>query len=599
MLSYIFAIKGLVIYLASLVNNIFQTNGYVKQMILYSLSGTILSPIIGSIINFIVYLFTLTFISKITISSKQQQKTFNYVQYYIQSKYNNNEIYVGLIGVKDKYNDITNNNLKKINKTFTLGLNWHIMFENYTPILVHIGQTTITEHNSSRTEYTINLYCIYPFYKLFDRHDIWKKFIAKSRNEHKKQINTCLKQIKLSNYRAHYNSFTYIKKEQVLNKTNLVYTKEMLSLDDKIKNFMNNKKESIYKVCIYGPPGTGKSNMAYKIALTYNLPIYNIEFGKPIENIIDVFSDVTKGIVVMDEIDQFIGDNNIKIGGNDNESINGKINMATFHNMLDNMINKKKLIIYFTTNNIKILGSMDNGSIIRPERISTIIKFGYINHNFVNTMLNNIFKTDTNYINEYNIKTIKMTPAKIINIVKNCNHNKELVIDNINKLINKFSTKHIVCKTDIEQYINVLFDKYNVNITEKYRKYIINILYVNNIETFDEMIEVLQYKNYSGVILKYPNASITDTLKIKNMIDILKYYDIHDIIKKIINVGDQNGLVFGKNFYTDMGKLFNKSGVICIDDFKKLAGDKENDMDVGTVNKLKLTELCEKYIDLL
>lgn len=579
-MSYMFIIIPFLLYVVFtffLPYSLPINNDFNKSIIVYTFVSGLCMPLIQLIIKIIMEVLMTCLISSITIRNDNDQfHIFKIIKFYMDTKYNNSsDIYSGSILCTDNTEDCYSSIVKNKSMIYSLGWGWHIIMFNNIPIFVHMDY--IKYENRFNITKIINMYCIYPYFKFFDRHDIWKQLISSAKKILKNSKNDFLTKTDLvmDGYELH----SYINKKELKNTTNFIFTNEMNILNDTVTQFINSNN-TVLKVCIYGPPGTGKSNMAYKLASDNNLPLYNIHNTSNPTDIILKFNTITKGIIIIDEIDKFINDKKTELD-NDN-------NLPIIHGLLDNLQNKKKLIIYFTTNNINVLRNINNGSIIRPERIHLLLKFGYVDNLFVNTMLNTIFATNQQFIDPFNVKSVKITPAKIINIVKNNNYNKILTVTEINNIINKSCTKINISKHDINKFILTILNDYDISIHNKYISYITNILYTNNAKNIEDCISILCEKSYKELVTKYHKFNIIDKLAIKNLISKLPFYKYHNLIMYVINQGKQHNIIYSDDFYIHLGDFIIKYGINSINDLEWCLLNKlsQSNIPICDVNKI-------------
>jgi hypothetical protein len=538
-------------------------NDELTRILLFSFSSTLIIPIIKVLNEYLTYILNATLISSITISNMdRQQKIYDIVKFYIDGKYCNNELYTSQIQYQSHNLNYLTSVLYKNSNTanFTLEKGYHLLIEDGTPIVIYINNTKIINSYDSY-EKSITFYSIYPFHNLSNRHFIWKQIISNAKSYYNFQKN---KHININNViDRSYIISDYHTKNAILKKIDFTITSEMYKLCNHVKDFMEHKTKTCYKICVHGPPGTGKSKIIYKIALDYNLKIYHINNTMLQTDIMRYFHSIKKGIIVIDEIEMFIKEAASFIH---KENVQYPFDIPSLHSLLDEISYKKKLVIYFTTNNINILKNINNGSIIRPERIDLLCKFGYIGNTIVNNIINKQLDINAE-IPEYNKKIVKFTPAKIINLIKLYNYDKDLIINKINELIIKSTKNKKNNKNTIKENISLLLEKYNINISQKYISYIVNILYLNNTDNINDCVNILKNDKYNKNIKEYDKCTIFEKIVVQNFLNKLNYYHINDIINDIINVAKSKNIFFSDNFYCDLGDYIINAGVVDLKDF--------------------------------
>ena len=210
------------------------------------------------------------------------------------------------------------------------------------------------------------------------------------------------------------------------------------------KKYKNNGFEYCRKICAYGPPGTGKSKLICRIAGEYSLPLYYLNCHTLSDHLSDLFDNVQCGIIVIEEMDQCISyseDKESKEFLNNDNTVDKKNieyknkncpSITELHAILDQILGSK-VIVYMTTNNYDILEKINHGSIIRPGRVDQTIYIGTITKKYINILLQKYFKSDTKYFgkdSELPAET-NLTPADIINIIKESNDNIDIIKNSI------------------------------------------------------------------------------------------------------------------------------------------------------------------------
>ena len=319
-----------------------------------------------------------------------------------------------------------------------------------------------------------------------------------------------------------------------LNDGLFVLTDEMKEIVKDIQYFLSPKAQKTFKekgfsyckrLCIYGPPGTGKSNFGIRIAGEFDLPIYNITCqGIKDEDLDHLFDEVQRGIIIIEELDKCI-DELVKYSKSQNSSIKSDPfaqknptgtypRLISWHRVLDKIIGNQ-VIVYATTNNIELLEKLNHGSLIRSERMDKIVKFDYICHNIIEEMVNKFYKKKI----KLSITNKNITPADIINILKDHNTN----INNINDLIQQISNRKNGKKTDpsiedLSKFISNMIIKTNETISQDFVMNLSNLLNKNGINNIKDAEILLKNEDAINKVLENDNLSLLDVIKFKSIL---------------------------------------------------------------------------------
>jgi len=310
---------------------------------------------------------------------------------------------------------------------------WCVLWNDGKPIFLRINQThsfTSTHGSFVPESVTIEMYIIFSI--LYGK-NFFGKFIDKTMEFYRKKIYQ--QQRIYKSYRGRWSSLK-LKIPQKFNDGTYILTPQMNKVVEGIRKFLLPETRDKYKhkgfgycrkICAYGPPGSGKSELILRIAGEYNMPVYYLAcdgVGMKLSYILD---NTKHGIVIIEEIDKCIcyqttnkhNDKPIQNNTIPQKEIhnNGYPTLVQWHNALDKIMGTK-VIIYMTTNNIDTLEKINHGSIIRPGRVDQKIEIGYVNKQFIEDILYKYFGVTDIYAEDELNGDIFLTPADIINIIK-------------------------------------------------------------------------------------------------------------------------------------------------------------------------------------
>ena len=441
--------------------------------ILFSQMYYIILPIITSMIGFIC---NSTFITWFHISINDADRygfLSEWTMHYFSKLYNDNKMY-GLSSIMDIamstkkiwYDKNSTDSLPQIRYIpTTYNLFW---FKNRL-ILVNIHSI----HN-------IHMYTLCVPWRRFY---IWKELFDDVRKLYKTDVES-----KQKIYKIDYNSYD----RQGFTQPNLVdkvlitdgkytLTKEMNQVVEHVKDFLSestkkycndNKLTYCNRIYLHGPPGTGKSQLPIRIAGEFNLPLYQLNCnGISDADLEYIFDKISNGVVVIDEIDNYIQEiieqkrmmqTQIKNDNNDNNQNNNKSNnqrtlptLSGWHKVLDNL-SGNQIIIFFTTNNNNLIQKLNHGSFVRAERIDLIQEIGWINSIFIKDILCKYYEICVENIKLIiDFDEIALGPADIISCIKLAHGdlNKALQLINIRITGKNNSVKKIKdAKNRIEKF---------------------------------------------------------------------------------------------------------------------------------------------------
>jgi len=509
---------------------------------LFSMITVLINQTYSYIMGGLSFLFSNVFVSTLNIDSanKESIDIVEWIEYYMSNKLNNNEMYStnrriegASSNKKIWYDEEKSDGL--IQTKLIVGDSYSLMWEKdyMLPILIERhSDTTVTDWRGSIA--SIKYINMYDFFPMFGKKRSWDQVIEKTRNKYKNDFEFCQKVYESMSY---YWNLKILKNKYNLKSGIYAVTPQMNKIIEHIKYFLSPEckkhyKEkgfnNAYRMCIHGPPGTGKSNIITRIAGEFNLPLYYLSLPLDDDDLKQMINQVQRGIIVVEEIDNFIAEindvsqkvNKDIIKNDNNEKTNKCPSLSTWHYILDSLTGSQ-VIIYMTTNNYDLLKNLNQGSFLRPERIDfTICLDEYISTDFINEIINKYFDTQENYINITN-KLIKITPAEIVNIIKESHEDKNLII---NTLINRVETSiddtnDNYPHNEIFNFVQDLIKLNNLKMSDNFTNKLIESLKKNNISTIEDIIVLLKNKEHVKKMLNCDKFNIIDEINFNTIID--------------------------------------------------------------------------------
>ena len=284
----------------------------------------------------------------------------------------------------------------------------------------------------------------------WNRSTIWIQLMRHVKEKYKEQLSN--RQMVYKNIRDQFVPTPNFVNVKTTEDKNYQLSDDMYTVINDISHFMKleTKREYDqssmsynYKALIYGIPGTGKTELAYRIAGDYSLPLYSIDC----ENVSDgglqnMFDSVQRGVILIDEIDKCIHD----LLDKEERKQKTLPSLKAWHKVLDSLTDSE-IIVIMTTNNIEMLRNLNHGSFIRSMRVNRVIEFRPSTFEFILEFLMTHFSVDDIpilksdiYLDSTNRSFI--VPADIINAIRTTRNDLEMTVRNIVSL-SKSRTRHL------------------------------------------------------------------------------------------------------------------------------------------------------------
>lgn len=173
-----------------------------------------------------------------------------------------------------------------------------------------------------------------------------------------------------------------------------------------------------------GHPGTGKTSVIKAIANKYGVPVFSLDMalikhGSTLSQLMNDATNISRGmphIIAFEDIDRC---NVFKKKGqyfnNYDSPSDNDINIGTFLNILDGVMEPFGRIVIMTVNDISPLTNVDSNALIRPGRIDVVVDFEFCNHSQVQKFFHHFYDQEVPFTVPADIVIPqKLTPATVI-----------------------------------------------------------------------------------------------------------------------------------------------------------------------------------------
>lgn len=232
----------------------------------------------------------------------------------------------------------------------------------------------------------------------------------------------------VSLYTYKLNHENWIKVEELKSKTyDKIYNDEKIELYDDLNYFFNNKtfyeeRGIPYKrgYMLYGAPGNGKTSTILALAKKLKRNVYNLNISSFMadDQLITAFRKLpSNSFLLIEDVD----------ASTEGRDIANKLSFNTFLNILDGVLSKENICVFFTTNHIEKLDE----AFLRCGRIDKKIKFEHPTYENVVGLLKLFYSTEEipefNYERKFSasdLQEIFISTEKLENAINKIKHGK-------------------------------------------------------------------------------------------------------------------------------------------------------------------------------